>query len=219
MEEKINNNFNFTNEKTFKEDTIKGAARILIKKSIYPTEDQIKSKVENYLLEKIRALRDTLTTKIKLFIFFVFGNFLEPINNHASSKMNILKHNTEFSLSSSEDETEKEKSNKESDNVEKTYKRPRVETSEEEQEDQKKSLEDLKEAEQEPEDNDSNNVKKIYKRPRVETSEIEWDNQDDLSDDSKETKNELKNNDSKASSSSFSDNDNDSKKETDDDSK
>ncbi|KAF0428193.1 hypothetical protein F8M41_005912 [Gigaspora margarita] len=49
MEEKMDNNFNFTNEKTFKEDTIKGAARILIEKSIYPTKDQIKSEVENYV--------------------------------------------------------------------------------------------------------------------------------------------------------------------------
>ncbi|KAF0480266.1 hypothetical protein F8M41_023763 [Gigaspora margarita] len=49
MEEKMDNNFDFTNEKTFKEDTIKGAARILIEKSIYPTEDQIKSEVENYV--------------------------------------------------------------------------------------------------------------------------------------------------------------------------
>ncbi|KAF0332853.1 hypothetical protein F8M41_019643 [Gigaspora margarita] len=48
MEEKMDNNFDFTNEKTFKEDTIKGAARILIKKSIYTKEDQIKSDVENY---------------------------------------------------------------------------------------------------------------------------------------------------------------------------
>jgi type III secretory pathway component EscR len=36
-------------------------------------------------LEKIRALRGTLTTKIKTSIFFVFGNLLEPINNTASS--------------------------------------------------------------------------------------------------------------------------------------
>ncbi|KAF0472554.1 hypothetical protein F8M41_025005 [Gigaspora margarita] len=121
MEKKMNNNFNFTNEKTFKEDTIKGVARILIEKSIYPTENQIKSEVENY---------------------------------------DILKHNTGFLLSSSKDQTEKEKSNEESDNIEKTYKRPRVETSQEEREYQEESLEDLKEAEQEPEDNDSNNVEK-----------------------------------------------------------
>ncbi|KAF0332826.1 hypothetical protein F8M41_020104 [Gigaspora margarita] len=170
MEEKMDNNFDFTNEKTFKE-----------------------------LLEKIRSLRGTLTTKIKSSTFFVFGNLLEPINNHAlpetvlkwkrsektkacyrrlfdevddsgvtyivkiltkiwpfrdsfeeniayaiavaqvmlnlkyekitmsdtaikhkiAKNLNILKHNTGFSLSSSEDETEKEKSNKEFDNVEK----------------------------------------------------------------------------------------------------
>ncbi|KAF0433674.1 hypothetical protein F8M41_005006 [Gigaspora margarita] len=112
IEEKMNNNFNFTNEKTFKEDIIKGATRILIEKSIYPTEDQIKSEVENYaranykdnlrkftstqwnsyymknfhklLLEKIRALRGTLTTKIKSSTFFIFGNLLELINNRAS---------------------------------------------------------------------------------------------------------------------------------------
>ncbi|KAF0333097.1 hypothetical protein F8M41_016921, partial [Gigaspora margarita] len=99
-------------------DTIKGAAKILIEKSIYPTEDQIKSEVENYaranykdnlrkftstqwnsyymknfhrsLLEKIRSLWGTLTTKIKSSTFFIFGNLLEPINNHASPEM-VLK--------------------------------------------------------------------------------------------------------------------------------
>ncbi|KAF0504379.1 hypothetical protein F8M41_019555 [Gigaspora margarita] len=86
MEEKMDNNFDFTNEKTFKEDTIKGVARILIEKSIYPTEDQIKSEVENHLLEKIRSLQGTLTTKIKSSTFFIFGNLLEPINNRASPK-------------------------------------------------------------------------------------------------------------------------------------
>ncbi|CAG8853402.1 11795_t:CDS:1, partial [Gigaspora margarita] len=30
-------------------DTIKGVAKILIKKLIYPKEDQIKSEVENYI--------------------------------------------------------------------------------------------------------------------------------------------------------------------------
>ena len=35
-------------------------------------------------MEKIRALRGTLTTKIKSSTFFVFGNLLEPINNSAS---------------------------------------------------------------------------------------------------------------------------------------
>ncbi|RIB04327.1 hypothetical protein C2G38_2222676 [Gigaspora rosea] len=49
MEEKIDNNFDFTNEKTFKENTIKGAAKILIKKFIYPIEEQIKSEVDNYV--------------------------------------------------------------------------------------------------------------------------------------------------------------------------
>ncbi|KAF0517319.1 hypothetical protein F8M41_016932 [Gigaspora margarita] len=83
------------------------------------------------------------------------------IKHKIAKNLDILKHNTGFSLSSSKDETEKEKSNKESDNVEKTYKRPRVETSEEEREDQEDSLEDPKEAEQEPEDNDSNNVEKV----------------------------------------------------------
>ncbi|KAF0482711.1 hypothetical protein F8M41_023375 [Gigaspora margarita] len=261
---------------------------------------------------KIRALRGTLTTKIKSSTFFVFGNLLEPINNHTSPEMvlkwkrsekikacyrrlfnevddsgvtymvkiltkiwpsgdsfeenvayaiavaqailnpkykkimmsdtvikhkiaknlDILKHNTGFSLLSSEDETEKEKSNKKSDNVEKTYKRPIVETTEEEQEDQEDSPKDLKEAEQVPEDNDSNNVKKepvrknkniskkfskIYKRPK--TSEIEQEDQKELSEDSNEAKNEPENNDSRASSSSSSDYNNDSKKETDDDSK
>ncbi|KAF0497515.1 hypothetical protein F8M41_020693 [Gigaspora margarita] len=86
------------------------------------------------------------------------------IKHMIAKNLNILKYNKGFSLSSSEDETEKEKSNEESDNVEKTYKRPRVEFSEEEredQEDQEESPEDLKEAELEPEDNDSNNVKKV----------------------------------------------------------
>ncbi|KAF0453208.1 hypothetical protein F8M41_001784 [Gigaspora margarita] len=80
IEEKMDNNFDFTNEKIFKEDTIKGAAKILIEKSIYPNEDQIKSE----LLKKIRALWGTLITKIKSSTFFIFGNLLELINNRAS---------------------------------------------------------------------------------------------------------------------------------------
>ncbi|KAF0458735.1 hypothetical protein F8M41_000895 [Gigaspora margarita] len=137
MEEKMNNNFDFTNAKTFKEDNIKGAARILIKKSIYLTKDQIKSEVENYvwLLEKFRAL------------------------------WGYLKYNTGFLLSSSEDETEKEKSKKEPvrkhKNKSKKISKAKSETSEEEQKDQEESPEDLKKAKQEPEDNDSNNVKKL----------------------------------------------------------
>ncbi|KAF0478845.1 hypothetical protein F8M41_023939 [Gigaspora margarita] len=49
IEEKMDNNFDFTNEKTFKKDTIKGVAKILIEKSIYPKEEQIKSEVEIYV--------------------------------------------------------------------------------------------------------------------------------------------------------------------------
>ena len=36
-------------------------------------------------MEKIRALRGTLTNKIKASTFFIFGNDLEPINNKSSS--------------------------------------------------------------------------------------------------------------------------------------
>ncbi|KAF0332819.1 hypothetical protein F8M41_020222 [Gigaspora margarita] len=78
-----------------------------------------------------------------------------------AKNLDILIFFTGFSLSSSEDEPENEKSIFFSDNVEKTYKRPKVETSEEEQEDQEELPEDLKEAEQKPEDNDSNNVEKV----------------------------------------------------------
>ncbi|KAF0543591.1 hypothetical protein F8M41_003556 [Gigaspora margarita] len=249
----MNNNFDFTNEKTFKE-----------------------------LLEKIRALRGTLTTKIKSSTFFIFGTLLEQINyraspergseenvvyaiaiaqamlnlkyekitmsdtaiNHKIAKnLDILKYNMGFSLSSFEDETEKEKSNEESDNVKKEPVRKckinrRIsarhikakKTSEEEQEDQEDSPEDLKEAEQEPKImilimSKKSQLEKIKifqrnsARPRVETSEIEWEDQDELSEDSNQAENEPENNDSRASSSSSSDDDNNSKKETNDDSK
>lgn len=36
-------------------------------------------------MDKIRALRGTLTNKIKASTFFVFGKLLDPINNKASS--------------------------------------------------------------------------------------------------------------------------------------
>ncbi|KAF0478846.1 hypothetical protein F8M41_023940 [Gigaspora margarita] len=94
-----------------------------------------------------------------------------------AKNLNILKHNTGFSLSSSKDKTGSiEKDNEESINVEKEpvrkhkniskklskiYKRPRVENSKEEQEDQEKLPNDLKEDEKESEDNYSYNVKKV----------------------------------------------------------
>ncbi|KAF0526269.1 hypothetical protein F8M41_014102 [Gigaspora margarita] len=94
-----------------------------------------------------------------------------------AKNLNILKHTTEFLLSSSEDETGSiKKDNEEFNNVKKepvrkrknilkklrkTYKRPRVENFEEEQEDQEKLPKDLKEAEKEPENNYSYNVEKV----------------------------------------------------------
>ncbi|CAG8844562.1 8942_t:CDS:2, partial [Gigaspora margarita] len=44
LEQKIDNSFDITNNKAFKEDTIKGAAKALIEKAIYSENSQIKSK-------------------------------------------------------------------------------------------------------------------------------------------------------------------------------
>ncbi|CAG8847633.1 23787_t:CDS:2, partial [Gigaspora margarita] len=41
LEQKMNNGFNITNDKAFKEDTIKEAAKTLIEKAIYPKNSQI----------------------------------------------------------------------------------------------------------------------------------------------------------------------------------
>ncbi|KAF0504553.1 hypothetical protein F8M41_019499 [Gigaspora margarita] len=49
LEQKIDNSFDITNDKAFKEDMIKGAAKALIKKVIYPKNSQIKSKAEKYV--------------------------------------------------------------------------------------------------------------------------------------------------------------------------
>ncbi|RIB08030.1 hypothetical protein C2G38_2212698 [Gigaspora rosea] len=81
LEQKMDNSFDITNDKAFKE--IKGAAKALIKKAIYPENSQIKSEAEKYLLQKIRSLRGTLTNKIKETLFSVYGNLIEPINNKA----------------------------------------------------------------------------------------------------------------------------------------
>ncbi|RIB09181.1 hypothetical protein C2G38_2209555 [Gigaspora rosea] len=111
LEQKMDNSFDITNDKAFKEDTIKGAAKALIKKAIYPENSQIKSEAEKYvrenyaeyferftlkdwnvyyvnnihgpLLQKIRSLRGTLANKIKETLFSVYGNLIEPINNKA----------------------------------------------------------------------------------------------------------------------------------------
>ncbi|RIB01692.1 hypothetical protein C2G38_2230024 [Gigaspora rosea] len=79
----MDNSFDITNDKAFKEDTIKGAAKALIEKAIYPENSQIKSEAEKYLLQKIRSLRGTLTNKIKETLFSVYGNLIETINNKA----------------------------------------------------------------------------------------------------------------------------------------
>ncbi|KAF0416569.1 hypothetical protein F8M41_007405 [Gigaspora margarita] len=80
LEQKMDNSFNITNDKAFKEDTIKGAAKALIEKAIYPENSQIKSE----LLQKIRFLRGTLMNKIKETLFSVYGNLIESINNKAN---------------------------------------------------------------------------------------------------------------------------------------
>ncbi|RIB08816.1 hypothetical protein C2G38_2210618 [Gigaspora rosea] len=114
----MNNSFDITNDKAFKEDTIKGAAKALIKKAIYPENSQIKSEAEKYvrenytkyferftlkdwdvyyvnnihrpLLQKIRSLQGTLMNKIKKTLFSVYGNLIEPINNKAKPDKVIM---------------------------------------------------------------------------------------------------------------------------------
>ncbi|RIB14553.1 hypothetical protein C2G38_2194788 [Gigaspora rosea] len=49
LEQKMDNSFDITNDKAFKEDTIKGAAKALIEKAIYPENSQIKSEAEKYV--------------------------------------------------------------------------------------------------------------------------------------------------------------------------
>ncbi|KAF0433545.1 hypothetical protein F8M41_005030 [Gigaspora margarita] len=49
LEQKMDNSFDITNDKAFKEDTIKGAAKALIEKVIYPKNSQIKSEVKKYV--------------------------------------------------------------------------------------------------------------------------------------------------------------------------
>ncbi|KAF0552622.1 hypothetical protein F8M41_021479 [Gigaspora margarita] len=49
LEQKIDNGFDITNNKAFKEDMIKGAAKALIEKAIYPKNSQIKSEPEKYV--------------------------------------------------------------------------------------------------------------------------------------------------------------------------
>ncbi|RIB25508.1 hypothetical protein C2G38_2165757 [Gigaspora rosea] len=111
LEQKMDNSFDITNDKAFKEDTIKGAAKALIEKVIYHENSQIKSEAEKYirknyaeyfekfilkdwnvyyvnnihrpLLQKIRSLRGTLINKIKETLFSVYGNLIESINNKA----------------------------------------------------------------------------------------------------------------------------------------
>ncbi|KAF0529723.1 hypothetical protein F8M41_012614 [Gigaspora margarita] len=118
LEQKIDNGFDITNDKAFKENTIKEAAKALIKKAIYPKNSQIKSEAEKYvrenyaeyfekftlkdwnvyyvnnihgpLLQKIRSLQGTLTNKTKETLFSVYGNLIEPINNKANPDKVII---------------------------------------------------------------------------------------------------------------------------------
>ncbi|RIB01278.1 hypothetical protein C2G38_2231349 [Gigaspora rosea] len=48
LEQKMDNSFDITNDKAFKEDMIKGAAKALIEKAIYSKNSQIKSEAEKY---------------------------------------------------------------------------------------------------------------------------------------------------------------------------
>ncbi|KAF0552616.1 hypothetical protein F8M41_021473 [Gigaspora margarita] len=49
LEQKMDNSFNITNDKAFKEDTIKEAAKALIEKAIYTKTSQIKSEMKKYV--------------------------------------------------------------------------------------------------------------------------------------------------------------------------
>ncbi|KAF0477081.1 hypothetical protein F8M41_024295 [Gigaspora margarita] len=49
FEQKMDNGFDITNDKAFKEDMIKGAAKALIEKAIYPENSQIKSEAKKYV--------------------------------------------------------------------------------------------------------------------------------------------------------------------------
>ncbi|KAF0496168.1 hypothetical protein F8M41_021067 [Gigaspora margarita] len=158
----MDNNFDFTNEKTFKEDTIKG------------------------LLEKLRALREGLgeTYMVKIltkiwptkdgsdkniaYAIAIAQMILNPKYDKITMSNTAIKY--KIAKIYSEDETssiEKEKSNEESNNVEKkpvrkckNISKKISKTKSGRVEDQEELPEDLKEAEKEPEDNNSNNIEK-----------------------------------------------------------
>ncbi|KAF0531129.1 hypothetical protein F8M41_011955 [Gigaspora margarita] len=63
LEQKMDNGFDITNDKAFKEDMIKRAAKALIKKAIYPENSQIKSETEKYIRENYAEYFEKFTLK------------------------------------------------------------------------------------------------------------------------------------------------------------
>ncbi|RIB14404.1 hypothetical protein C2G38_2195255 [Gigaspora rosea] len=49
IEEKLNSNFDFSNDKTFKEDVIKSVSKEILTKAIYPEEELIRAELDRYV--------------------------------------------------------------------------------------------------------------------------------------------------------------------------
>ncbi|RIB28909.1 hypothetical protein C2G38_2156740 [Gigaspora rosea] len=90
LEQKMDNSFDITNDKAFKE--IKSEAEKYIRENYAEYFEKFTLKnwnvyyvnnIHGPLLQKIRSLRGTLTNKIKETLFSVYGNLIEPIINKA----------------------------------------------------------------------------------------------------------------------------------------
>ncbi|RIB19948.1 hypothetical protein C2G38_2180465 [Gigaspora rosea] len=101
----MDNSFDITNDKAFKEDKIKGATKALIKKAIYTENSQIKSEAEKYVRENYAEYFERFILKD--------WNIYYVNNIHGPNKLEYGRH---FSISSSEDETSKEDRDKSDDN-------------------------------------------------------------------------------------------------------
>ncbi|KAF0524592.1 hypothetical protein F8M41_015122 [Gigaspora margarita] len=103
----MDNGFDITNDKAFKEDMIKGAAKALIEKVIYPENSQIKSEAEKYV-------RENYAEYFKKFILKDWNvYYVNNIHGHFCKKLDLC-----------EEQRSKRKNNSNYSN--KVNKRPRV---------------------------------------------------------------------------------------------
>ncbi|KAF0375120.1 hypothetical protein F8M41_012767 [Gigaspora margarita] len=162
VEQKMDNSFDITNNKAFKEDKIKGAAKALIEKVIYPENSQIKLEAKKYDRENYAEYFEKFILKD--------WNVYYVNNIHRPEQGNKRKNNLNYS--------------------DKVNKRPRVlDLDPEEVQEAEKDLEEVQEAEKDLEEvqeaeKDLEEVQKAEKDPDEDVDkEKDTDNEKNIDND------------------------------------